>query len=62
MIEIDIPNRTLNIKISDQELAARIQNWKAPAPRVTEGFLTVYARLANPAETGAGINLRLKKD
>lgn len=60
VIEIDIPNRTLNIKISDEELANRLAAWKAPAPRVTEGFLTVYARLANPAEKGAGINLRLK--
>ncbi len=60
VIEIDIPNRTLNIKISDEELASRLAAWEAPAPRVTEGFLTVYARLANPAEKGAGINLRLK--
>ena len=37
-----------------------MSRWKPPAPRVTEGFLTVYAKLANPAEKGAGINLRLK--
>ncbi|TCL62439.1 dihydroxy-acid dehydratase [Hydrogenispora ethanolica] len=60
IIEIDIPNRQLNLKISDEELAARIAAWQAPEPRVTDGFLTVYARLANPASKGAGINLRLK--
>ena len=60
-IEIDIPNRKLNIQISDIELKNRLSRWKAPAPRVTDGFLTVYARLANPAERGAGINLRLDK-
>ncbi len=59
-IEIDIPNRRLNVQISEEELKERIRRWKPPAPRVTEGFLTVYARLANPAEKGAGINLRLK--
>jgi dihydroxy-acid dehydratase len=59
-IEIDIPNRKLNLQISEAELKGRMNRWKPPAPRVTEGFLTVYARLANPAEKGAGINLRLK--
>jgi dihydroxy-acid dehydratase len=60
VIEIDIPNRKLNLRISGRELKKRLAKWKAPAPRVTDGFLTVYARLANPAEKGAGINLRLK--
>ncbi|NIS59877.1 MAG: dihydroxy-acid dehydratase [Proteobacteria bacterium] len=60
VIEIDIPNRSLNIQLSERELRSRISRWKPPSPRVTEGFLTVYARLANPAEKGAGINLRMK--
>jgi dihydroxy-acid dehydratase len=60
MIEIDIPNRKLNLQIPEAELKGRMSRWKPPAPRVTDGFLTVYARLANPAEKGAGINLRLK--
>ena len=59
MVEIDIPNRRLNVQIPEEELQARIAAWKPPAPRVTDGFLTVYARLANPVEKGAGINLRL---
>jgi dihydroxy-acid dehydratase len=59
IIEIDIPQRKLNLRIADGELKSRLARWKAPLPRVTDGFLTVYARLANPAEKGAGINLRL---
>lgn len=59
-IEIDIPNRKLNLLISQTELEERLAKWSPPAPRVVDGFLTVYARLANPAEKGAGINLRLK--
>ena len=59
MIEMDIPNRKLNLLIADDELQERIQNWTPPAPRVKDGFLTVYARLANPAANGAGINLRM---
>ncbi len=60
VIEIDIPNRKLDIQLSQLELERRCSRWNPPAPRVTEGFLTVYAKLANPVEKGAGINLRLK--
>jgi dihydroxy-acid dehydratase len=60
MIEMDIASRALNLLIPDKELQERIQNWAPPKPRVTDGFLTVYARLANPAAKGAGINLRLE--
>ncbi len=60
MIEMDIPARKLDILISNDELQERLKNWKKPKPRVTDGFLTVYARLANPVEKGAGINLRLE--
>jgi len=59
-IEIDIPERRLNIDIEPEELRRRIDRWQPPAPRVVDGFLTVYARLANPVEKGAGINLRLQ--
>jgi dihydroxy-acid dehydratase len=62
MIEMDIPNRKLNLLIPEEELKERIQRWKPPPPRVRDGFLTVYARLANPAPKGAGINLRLDSD
>jgi dihydroxy-acid dehydratase len=60
IIEIDVPKRKLNVLISKEELDERIRSWKPPPPRVSDGFLTVYARLANPAEKGAGINLRLE--
>jgi dihydroxy-acid dehydratase len=60
MIEIDIPKRRLNIQLPQKELQGRIARWKPPAPRVRDGFLTVYARLANTAEKGAGINLRIQ--
>ena len=62
MIEMDIPNRKLNLLIPEEELQERIQRWKPPPPRVKDGFLTVYARLANPVTKGAGINLRLDSD
>ena len=59
IIEMDIYKRKLNLLIPDEELQERIQSWTPPPPRVKDGFLTVYARLANPATKGAGINLRM---
>ena len=59
MIQIDIPSRRIDLLIPEAELQDRIAAWKPPAPRVREGILTAYAKLANPAELGGGLNLRL---
>ncbi|MEG6520739.1 dihydroxy-acid dehydratase [Desulfotomaculum sp. 1211_IL3151] len=56
-IDIDIPNRLLNIKVSPAELAARQEKWQAPAPRVTRGYLALYARITESADKGAIIKV-----
>lgn len=53
IIEIDIPNRTLNVKLTDAELAERRKNWVCPPPKVTSGYLARYAALVTSAATGA---------
>lgn len=53
IIEIDIPNRTLNVKLSDDELKERRKNWVCPPPKVTSGYLARYAALVTSAATGA---------
>ncbi len=53
IIAIDIPKRSLNVRLSDEELAARKANWKQPAPKVTTGYLSRYAKLVTSANTGA---------
>ncbi|MDU4961036.1 MAG: dihydroxy-acid dehydratase [Sporomusaceae bacterium] len=53
IIEIDIPARTLNVRLSDAELAARREKWTKPAPKVTQGYLARYARMVTSASTGA---------
>ena len=52
-IFIDIPNRILEFKVSDEELAKRKANWKMPTPKVTSGYLARYARMVTSASTGA---------
>jgi dihydroxy-acid dehydratase len=53
VVEIDIPGRTLSVRLSEAELAARAENWKAPEPRYKTGWLARYARMATSADTGA---------
>ena len=53
IIEIDIPNNKINVKLSAVELAERKKSWKPPKPRVTKGYLAKYASMATSADTGA---------
>jgi dihydroxy-acid dehydratase len=52
-IEIDIPNKSISVKLSDAELAARKKAWKSPQPKITQGCLAKYAAMATSADTGA---------
>ncbi len=53
IVEIDIPNKTIQVKVSEDELAKRRTLWKPMPPRVTEGCLAKFAALATSADTGA---------
>ena len=44
IISIDIDNHQLNVKVSDEELAARRAKWQPREPKVTTGYLARYAR------------------
>jgi dihydroxy-acid dehydratase len=57
IIEINIPSNSLNVKISDEELAKRKESWKAPAPRITTGWLSRYASMATSADKGAVLRI-----
>ena len=53
VIEIDIPNNKINVKLSAKELARRKKAWRAPEPRIKTGYLAKYAAMATSADTGA---------
>jgi dihydroxy-acid dehydratase len=57
-IEVDIPQRRLDLLVSPGDLAARQRAWTCPTPRVRHGILSWYARLAEPAERGGGLPVR----
>jgi dihydroxy-acid dehydratase len=52
-IEIDIPNRGLNVLISDEELDRRRKNYQPRPPAVRGGFLEIYRQIVSQADQGA---------
>ncbi len=53
VIEIDIRNKTVHLKITDEEMKLRLSAWKAPGPKVTGGCLARYAQRVSSASEGA---------
>lgn len=52
MIELDVPQRRLNLLISDEEMALRKSQWKAPAPAFSRGYGTLYLKHVSQANEG----------
>lgn len=52
-IEIDIPNASIHLAVSDDELAARKAAYVQPEPNIKTGWLARYARLVTSANLGA---------
>lgn len=53
MISIDIPGKSINLKVSEEEIEKRRSAWKAPEPKITKGYMARYARMVTSASTGA---------
>lgn len=53
IIEIDIHKRKIDLKLSLDEINARLAKWKAPKPKITTGWLGRYQKLVTSANTGA---------
>ena len=53
IIEINIPANTLNVRVSDEEMARRRAAWTPREPKVTTGYLARYAALVTDASKGA---------
>ena len=53
VIEIDIPGRLLNVRLSAVELRARLREWHPPKKDIPQGFLRLYAEQVGSASMGA---------
>ncbi|WP_108837418.1 L-arabinonate dehydratase [Tateyamaria sp. Alg231-49] len=52
IIEVDVPGRSLNVQLSDTELAERRAAWVAPEPRYQRGYGWMFARHIQQADKG----------
>ena len=52
IIEIDVPKRRLNVKLSDEELVKRAKFWIPKEPNVKSGYLVRYSQVVEPAHKG----------
>jgi dihydroxy-acid dehydratase len=52
-IHIDIPQRKLEVKLTDSEIKKRFANWKPVPPKIKEGYLARYSKLVSSADKGA---------
>lgn len=53
MIVFDIPNRKIDVELTDAGIQQRLSTWKAPAPRFASGVMAKYALLVSSAAVGA---------
>ena len=59
IIAIDIPSNTINVKVSDEELAKRKAAWTPKEPRVKTGYLARYASMVTSADKGAILKMQM---
>lgn len=57
IIKIDIPNNSLNVDISDEEMAARKAKWQPREPKIKDGYLLRYAALVTSGNRGAVLDV-----
>ena len=57
IIKIDIPNNSLNVDVSDEELAARKAKWQPREPKIKDGYLLRYAALVTSGNRGAVLDV-----
>ena len=53
LIQIDIPKRKINVRLTDMEIKLRLAKWKPPQIKIKKGYLKRYARMVSSANEGA---------
>jgi len=54
IIQIDIPDKRLNIKLEEKEIKQRLNKLKLPSSKVKSGYLKYYTNFVGSADKGAG--------
>jgi L-arabonate dehydrase len=61
MIELDVEKRRLHLDVSEQELAQRRANWKAPPPHSDRGWVKLYQEHVQQAHLGCDLDFLIGK-
>ncbi len=61
IIELDVPNRRLHLHVSDEELARRMADWKAPEPPLSSGYWKLYIDHVLQADEGVDLDFLVGK-
>jgi len=55
MVVIDIRNKEINVRLTEEDLKKRLSHWKPPEPKITSGYMSRYAKSVSSASEGAVI-------
>ncbi|WP_336135922.1 dihydroxy-acid dehydratase [Natronomonas amylolytica] len=61
-ITVDIPERTISVDLTDEELDARLDDWEPPEPNYDNGVLAKYGQTFGSAANGAVTNPGVKRE
>jgi dihydroxy-acid dehydratase len=61
IIELDVPNRRLHLHVSDEEIARRLADWKAPPPPLNSGYWKLYVDHVLQADQGVDLDFLVGK-
>ena len=61
IISIDIPNKTLNVELSEEEINERLELLPPFEPKIKKGYLSRYAQMVTSASKGAVLSLEKQK-
>lgn len=56
IIVLDVPNRILNLEVSDEELEKRRALWVAPIPKVKRGYTSLFTKTVQQAHLGVDLD------
>ncbi|HHY38174.1 MAG TPA: dihydroxy-acid dehydratase [Clostridia bacterium] len=55
IVEIDIPGRRLDVRVTDEEMSRRRAAWQRPEPKIKTGYLARYIQMVSSADRGATV-------
>jgi len=59
VIRLDVPQRLLELEVTESEIKRRLRNWRLPDLKHKDGVLTIYSKLSLQADNGAGWETRI---